>query len=104
MALDIRDQETDIWVWDFARETLERVTTDPGVDEAPVWMPDGRRVVFSSQAGAGAGTLFWQAADGTGTAELLSADFERSAPFGGLKGRHHLCSRKVSGSTGSSTS
>jgi Tol biopolymer transport system component len=71
VALDIRDQQNDIWVWDFARETLTRVTFDPGVDRAPAWMPDGRRMVFSSQAGGSAGTLFWQAADGTGTPERL---------------------------------
>ena len=53
VALDIRDQENDIWVWDFARETLTRVTFDPGLDRAPAWTPDGRRVVFSSQAGGG---------------------------------------------------
>ena len=88
VALDIRDQENDIWVWDFARETLTRVTSDPGLDRAPVWMPDGRRVVFSSQAGGAVATLFWQAADGTGAAERLTQSREHSAPFGGLAGRH----------------
>ncbi len=72
VALDIRDQENDVWVWDLARETLIRVTSDPGVDQAPTWMPDGRRLVFSSQAGGLGGSLFWQAADGTGKAERLS--------------------------------
>jgi hypothetical protein len=73
VALDIRDQENDIWVWDFVRETLSRVTFDPGIDRAPVWTPDGRRLVFSSQAsGSALGTLFWQAADGTGTPERLA--------------------------------
>ena len=57
VALDIRDQENDVWVWDLARETLIRVTSDPGTDQAPVWMPDGRRLVFSSQAGGAAGGL-----------------------------------------------
>ena len=51
VAVDIRDQESDIWVWDFARENLTRVTLDPGIDQAPVWTPNGRRLVFSSQIG-----------------------------------------------------
>ena len=73
VALDIRDQDNDVWVWDLARETLTRVTSDAGVDQAPVWMPDGRRLVFTSQAGGAAGgSLFWQAADGTGKPERLT--------------------------------
>ena len=71
VALEIRDQENDIWVWDFARETLTRVSTGSGTDETPEWMPDGRRLVFSSQTGGG-DTLVRQAADGTGTAERLA--------------------------------
>ena len=67
-----QDQLNDIWVWDFARHILTRVTTDPGLDESPVWMPDGRRLVFTSQAGGALGSLFWQAADGTGVAERLT--------------------------------
>ena len=72
VALEIEDQDNDIWVWDLARATLTRVTTDPGLDQSPVWMPDGRRLVFSSQAGGVLGSLFWQAADGTGAAERLT--------------------------------
>src|SRR5688572_15941216 len=37
VALDIRDQQLDIWVWDIARETLTRLTFDPGEDEFPLW-------------------------------------------------------------------
>ena len=30
LALDIRDQENDTWVYDLERETLQRLTFDPG--------------------------------------------------------------------------
>ena len=73
VAIDIQDQSNDIWVWDFARETLTRVTSDAGFEYAPVWVPDGLRLVFSSQAGGpNRGSLFWQAANGTGQAERLT--------------------------------
>ena len=58
-------QEADISIWDLTRETLTRFTFGGGLNN-PVWTPDGRRLVW------GAGALFWQAADGTGTAERLA--------------------------------
>lgn len=88
VALDVREQENDIWIWSLARRTLTRLTFDPGVDRYPVWTPDGRRIVFSSQR-AGAPNLFWQAADGTGAAERLtesaSTHFPSSVSADGTK-------------------
>jgi len=71
VALDVRDQDLDIWIWDFARLTFTRLTFDPGGDEYPVWMPDSRRVVFGSGP-PNAQNLFWKAADGTGSADRLT--------------------------------
>ena len=71
VAVEIEDRENDIWVWHLDREILTRVTTDPGQDESPVWTADGNRLVFTSEAGGGLGTLFWQRADGSGRAEAL---------------------------------
>ncbi len=83
-ALEIADAANDIWVWDFARATLTRVTTDPGLDRSPVWTADGRRLIFTSQTGGVLGSLFWQAADGSGVAEPLSEDGRTQHPSGVL--------------------
>jgi serine/threonine-protein kinase len=88
VALDIRDQDNDIWIFDLARQTLERRTFDAANDGLPVWMPDGRSFIFSSTRGGGGGNLYREAADGTGTAERLtrSADAQFSmsiSPDGG---------------------
>ena len=71
VALSSTDQENDLWIWDLRRATLTRLTLDPGQDWFPVWTPDGRRIIFSSNRG-GQFNLWWQAADGTGAAERLT--------------------------------
>ena len=71
VVLFAADQELDLWLWDLARTTLTRATSDAAYDGYPVWTPDGQRVVFSSER-AGARNLFGQAADGTGAVERLS--------------------------------
>ena len=81
LALEVRDQQNDVWVWNFSRETLTRITSDPGVDQAPTWMPDGLRLVFTSTHAGGVGSLYWQAADGTGIPERLteSPNYQRAS-------------------------
>jgi Tol biopolymer transport system component len=74
LAVGIRDQQADIWIGDLVRQTLTRLTFDPTVDQAPVWMPDGRRILWSAQAGSGVPNLFMQSADGTGAVEHLLAN------------------------------
>jgi serine/threonine protein kinase len=46
--LDRTAGSRDIWIGDSARGPRERVTTSPADDFAPVWSPDGTRLVFSS--------------------------------------------------------
>ena len=70
VALRSLDEERDIWVWDLARPTLTRVTTDAGYDGYPLWTPDGS-LVFSSDR-VGARELFVKAADATGAVERLT--------------------------------
>jgi serine/threonine-protein kinase len=62
--------ELDIWVYDWARDTMTRLTFDPGLDGYPQWTPDGKRISYVSEQKNKPG-LYWRPADGTGEAQLL---------------------------------
>jgi eukaryotic-like serine/threonine-protein kinase len=62
----------DVWTYDFSRATLSRLTTHSATDTAPLWTPDGQRIVFTSRR-AGYPELFSRAADGTGSDERFLA-------------------------------
>src|SRR5262249_43591615 len=75
IAIDITDgrRGTDIWVYDWSRETLTRFSFGVGNDRMPVWSPDGRRIVFASSRGDKVTlNLYWQRADGTGEIQRLT--------------------------------
>jgi serine/threonine-protein kinase len=104
-ALDVRDQENDIWIWDFSRNVLTRFTFDQGRDEAPAWTPDGRRLAFaSSRFGGGKVDLFWQAADGTGTAEPIGTSASFASPYSFAPDGKMLVVREATSSSGSDLS
>jgi len=71
VAVEIRERENDVWIWDLARETLARLTFG-GTGGAPVWTPDGTRLAFAQER-----QVYWQRADGSGTPEPLAEAAER---------------------------
>jgi serine/threonine-protein kinase len=77
LAMDIRDDRAniDVFVYDWARDALSRLTFDPGIDEKPIWSPDGRWIVFASARGSTASVtnLYLQRADGGGEAVRLTS-------------------------------
>jgi serine/threonine-protein kinase len=81
VAVDVRDPQADIWIWDIARRTLSRLTDNPALETSPVWTPDGKRVIFGSQR-EGAATLYWQPSDGAGGAERLTTGSNNQVPTG----------------------
>jgi serine/threonine-protein kinase len=72
VALDIRDQQNDIWVWDLTRPNLTRLTFDPGLNRGVAWTPDGKTILFSAERD-GTESLFRQAADASGAPERLTS-------------------------------
>ncbi len=74
LAMDILEgKNQDVWVYEWGRDTLFRLTFDAGGDGAPVWTPDGQRIAFSSaRADQATQNLYWQRADGAGEAERLT--------------------------------
>jgi serine/threonine-protein kinase len=76
VAVGSNDDDQDIWTWDF-RPPLTRLTTDPGLDLGPIWSSDGRRIIFASDRLGGVMNLWWQAADGTGSADRLTTSPDR---------------------------
>ena len=73
LALGILEQgNTEIWIWDLAKETLRRLTVASGMNGMPLWTRDGERVIFMSDR-TGVLNLYSQAADGTGIADRLTA-------------------------------
>jgi Tol biopolymer transport system component len=73
VAMAIADgRQTDIWVYDWERDILTRVTTDLALDLSPVWTLDGTGIVFGSTRSGAAANLYWQRADGTGNAQRLT--------------------------------
>ncbi len=75
LALDIDDgKRRDIWVYEWERDILTRLTFTGVSNGYPVWTPDGQRIVYSSQEKGGAQNLWWIRADGAGDAQRLTED------------------------------
>jgi Tol biopolymer transport system component len=46
-AVEERTGNNDLWMYDVARGTRTRLTTDPGNDNEPVFSPSGEQIIFS---------------------------------------------------------
>jgi serine/threonine-protein kinase len=72
VAFDMRDQENDVWLWDFAGRRLTRLSFDRLTGGTALWSRDGQFVVFGPNL-SGIQNLVRQRADGTGEVERLTS-------------------------------
>ena len=81
LAINIVDGQNDVWVYEWARETLSRLTFDAADDRRPVWTPDGRWIAFASaRADKATLNLYWRRADGTGDEQRLTESQNQQQP------------------------
>ena len=73
IALQIDVGANDIWVLDLARGVRTRLTFGPVSNNYPVWSPDGKWIVYSSERN-GRHHIYRKPSDGSGAEELLLDD------------------------------
>ena len=72
VAFDTDDgKEAIVWIYDLAGTSSMRRLTFGHKNRFPIWSRDGQRIAFQSDREGDLG-IFWQRADGTGTAERLT--------------------------------
>ena len=72
LAFGMEDgKEASVWIYDLSRTSSMRRLTFGGQNRYPVWSADGRWVAFQSDREGDLG-IFWQRADGTGSAARLT--------------------------------
>jgi serine/threonine-protein kinase len=69
--VQIREGTTNLWMYDFARNTLTSIGNSGGSSQSPVWTADGARIIYRGTR-QGFRNLWWRAADGSGAEERLA--------------------------------
>jgi serine/threonine-protein kinase len=73
LAMQVFDGKTsDVWVYEWGRDTMSRLTFDALGLTVPVWSPAGDGIAYSSLKGSEPGHIYWQRADGTGAPVSLT--------------------------------
>ena len=74
--------QSDVWIYDIARDAMTRLTFHPDNDWAAIWSPDGTRVAYSSwRADVGNFNLFVQQAGGGAEPQRLTTSRNRQLPI-----------------------
>lgn len=88
--LDADGRNADLWLLDLTRAVTSRFTFDPGSDFAPVWSPDGSRMVFGATRKEFEDLYVQSAASGAKEELLFSSGDDKSPSSWSLDGRFIL--------------
>src|SRR6185503_18852966 len=61
--------DQDLWMVDLVRNTTNRFTTDPSIESAPAWSPDGKEIWYT--VGTGQGEILRKATSGATPAAMV---------------------------------
>jgi Tol biopolymer transport system component len=90
----------DVWLRDFERGVMTRLTFDPARDSFPVWSPDGKQVAFSSDREGGVSQIYRKDATGAGQEERLTEGPNQKFLLDWSKDGKYLLYREVNPGTG----
>jgi hypothetical protein len=76
--LDAKQGVADLWVYDLTRQSPERLTFALVDEKAPVWLPDGKTLLYRSDGGGGPPDIFVLRPGGRG--DLLHSGFGVDEP------------------------
>jgi Tol biopolymer transport system component len=80
---EVSEGKSDIWLYDLRRGTRVRLTTDGGAG-SPSWLPDGRELLYQSQAASGQGRAIKRVlADGSGRVQEIGPGMSPAASHDG---------------------
>jgi serine/threonine-protein kinase len=78
-VFEISGALSDLWVYDFTRASLTRLTTE-GSSNFPVWSRDGKRIAYLATR-SGSRNLFWKSIDGAAAEERLTTSEKVQIPW-----------------------
>jgi len=70
---------SDIWVYDWQRDTMTRLTFGSTTSIYPIWSPDGRYILFSTLGAHGG--MSWTRSDGSGKPQLFTQSKNLQIPW-----------------------
>jgi serine/threonine protein kinase/Tol biopolymer transport system component len=94
VSVVLGDPNNDIWIYELERGVKTRLTTEGQIILAPVWSPDGSRILYVRQTGSTDYAVHTTRSDGAGDRKTIFKSSTRLEPTDwSHDGRYVLCTR-----------